>query len=472
MDKNQILEIISSMKSIVGILSTSQPVKFGKTNLGKPIYLIKPIKSILPPFWITYGGKLKGQIIIHFKFKEWNDTSLPFGETINVIGNVEEANLINTLIYHYNIERKEFKSLANKNPLEDLILRKDLTHLNIFSIDPLGCVDIDDALSIEDNKIGVHIAQPICFLTKDEIIERSKTAFSTLYCNSLNKNLWSNEITEKASLFVNQIKPAYSIIFTIENNKIVSIEHNASLIKNKLNTDYDNINYKNILDCKKMTEDLIGKEIDSHELVSYWMIKANEFIGNNFNNIPFRSQLNNNVSNLPSNLPKNISTIFSNFQKEGACYSYENDYHHSLDLTKYTHFTSPIRRMIDTIIHWNVTYKDFPEEKIIIDLDRINTLDKKTKKFHNQMNINTIIEKLPDEKETIGWIFSKLENKWMVYFEELGLVKVKVWDKKLDYLIDKKEYDKYIIGNSYEFKLFKKIGFLPSQKMLINLKNK
>ena len=94
--------------------------------------------------------------------------------------------------------------------------------------------------------------------------------------------------------------------------------------------------------------------------------------------------------------------------------------------------------MIDTIIHWNVTYKDFPEEKIIIDLDRINTLDKKTKKFHNQMNLNNIIKNLPDEKETIGWIFSKSENKWMVYFEELGLVKVKIWDKKLDYLIDKK----------------------------------
>ena len=36
MDKNQIIDLIKNMKSIVGILSTSQPIKFGKTKSGKP----------------------------------------------------------------------------------------------------------------------------------------------------------------------------------------------------------------------------------------------------------------------------------------------------------------------------------------------------------------------------------------------------------------------------------------------------
>ena len=111
MDKNQIIDLMKSMKNIVGILSTSQPVKFGKTKSGKPIYQIKPIKKILPPFWITYGGKLQGRIIISFKFKEWNDDSKsPFGEIIKVIGLVDDSNLFETLLTHYEIDRKPFKS--------------------------------------------------------------------------------------------------------------------------------------------------------------------------------------------------------------------------------------------------------------------------------------------------------------------------------------------------------------------------
>jgi exoribonuclease R len=300
--KQTLLDYFKVNNSFVGILSTSQQVKYGKTKAGKPIYQIHPLKKILPPFWITYGGKLTGRIIIQFKFKEWSeDSKLPFGEIISILGvysplGYEDTNLINVLLYHYQVERKPFvKKLPELNDFEKELVRKKLNDLTIFSIDPKGCIDIDDALSYEkisDNtyKVGVHIAQPICWLTKEEIIERSQKAISTLYLNNDaigNKNLWSDEITEKASLFVNQEKPAYSIIFTISDNKIISTESFPSIITNKLNTDYDNIEYPFIKDCKTLTEKIIGKEIDSHELVSHWMIMANQYIGSTFENIPF-----------------------------------------------------------------------------------------------------------------------------------------------------------------------------------------
>jgi hypothetical protein len=268
-NKEHIINIIKSMKNIVGILSTSQPVKFGKTKNGKPIYQIKPIKKILPPFWITYGGKLQGRIIISFKFKEWNDDSKsPFGEIIKVIGLVDESNLSETLLSHYEIDRKSFvKNELKLNDFESIIIRKDLKHLNIFSIDPKGCIDIDDALSyqeIEDKiYIGVHIAQPICWLKKQEIIDRYQIAFSTLYLNEeKNKNLWSDELTEKASLFVNQQKPAYTIMFTIQNNKVINIESFPSIIINKLNTCYEKINFPDIQKIVVAKISVVGNVID------------------------------------------------------------------------------------------------------------------------------------------------------------------------------------------------------------------
>jgi len=477
MDKEQCLLIIKEYTNIVGILSTAQQVKYGKTNNGKPIYQIKPIKSILPPFWITYGGKLQGKILINFKYKNWpDDSKLPFGEIIDIIGLADDNNLSKALLYHYQIHRKTFKNNCLLNDNESKIVRKDLRHLDIFSIDPKGCIDIDDALSLEikDDKIiiGVHIAQPICWLTKEDIIERSKTAFSTLYMeshmnttNSQNKNLWSEEITLNASLIEKKERSVYSILFEIQDNKIIFIESFPSTIINKLNTNYDDIDkYSNILKCKEITEKLIQKEIDSHELVSFWMVKANVYIGNTFDKIPFRVQDENKKEDIIIKVnDEKIQKIFDNLNLEGASYSYDKIKHSSLDLNKYTHFTSPIRRIIDTIIHWNITYNDNLE----IDLNIINKLDYKTKKFHRQLNLTNMIKDLPDEFETIGYLHSKNDNKFYVYFEEIGFSKVVLWSSKFNYL-EKKEInpDDYKIGEKYTFKICKKPGFMPSQKIL------
>ena len=56
--------------------------------------------------------------------------------------------------------------LKNKKAQDDLIdaiceqypMIENRTHLNIFSIDPEGCVDIDDAIGITNNAVSVYIA--------------------------------------------------------------------------------------------------------------------------------------------------------------------------------------------------------------------------------------------------------------------------------------------------------------------------
>ena len=137
-------------------------------------------------------------------------------------------------------------------------------------------------------------------------------------------------------------------------------------------------------------------------------------------------------------------------------------------MTKYTHFTSPIRRIIDTIIHWNITYND----SLIINLESVNSLDKKTKKFHQQINLNNIIDcKLIDNSEITGWLYSKNKNKCLVYFEELGFIKVKLWHEKFNYLFSIEDYDKYEIGKAYQFHINKINGILPNEKLNIYIKN-
>lgn len=456
--------LLNKDRLLVGIFSTSQQVKYGKTSSGKPIYMIKPIDKSLPSFWMTFGSHQKGKLVVLFKYSEklsTNKNTLPFGELYRIIGPATD-NLITALLYNHQIFRKDLKIKLTINPQELNIKRKDLTDLNIFSIDPKGCVDIDDALSIEkiNNKyiVGVHIAQPIYWLTKNDIIERYKCAFSTLYVEN-NIELWSKEIVMESSLIANKIRPAYSILFTIEDNKIINTESFPSMIINKLNTNYEEIDYPHIKELNILSEKILNKQLDSHELVAEWMVLTNNYIGKTFKNIPYRVQ---SISNNMDVSDNEIKKLFNNFSMESAEYSYDKEYHASLDLIKYTHFTSPIRRIIDTIIHYSITYNDTFD----IDIDRINFLDKQTKKFHRQIEFNKIVDNIKDF-DTIGWLYKKMNNIWLVYFKELGLVKVIVVDNKLAYLVKQEEYDKYIIGNSYPFKIYKKEGFLPSEKILI-----
>lgn len=448
-------------KLMVGLLSTSQQVKYGKTSNGKPIFQLNPLDYTLPNFWITYGGSLQGKLVIIFKFKEYKEGTLPFGEIYDIIGLATEENLTKALIYHYQINRKNFKLKDYKlNENEKTIIRKDLTYLNIFSIDPKGCIDIDDALSIEKidagYSVGVHIAQPICWLTKEDIIGRAEHAFSTLYSDK-NQELWSEEVVSNASLKAGDVKPAYSIIFTVKDNKIIKTESYPSTIINKLNTSYEEIDYPQIKELMDVTENILEKKLDSHELVSEWMILANNYIGKTFEHIPFRIQ-----KQSENKTTTEIHEIFKNLDMESAEYSFDQDHHHSLGLNKYTHFTSPIRRIIDTIIHYSITYG----EKININIDKINYLDKQTKKFHRQIKLNELIKNI-EEGDMDGWIYKKDNNKWMVYFKELGLMKVRVVDDKLAYLLSQEKINEYIIGCKYNFKLHKKIGFTPKEKILI-----
>lgn len=448
-------------KLIVGILSTSQQVKYGKTTNGKPIFQINPLDCKLPNFWITYGGSLKGKIVLIFKFKEYKEGTLPFAEIYDIIGLATEENLTKALIFHYEVNRKNFKLSEYKlNDNEKNINRKDLSHLNVFSIDPKGCIDIDDALSIEmiddGYSIGVHIAQPICWLTKEDILCRAENAFSTLYSNK-NQELWSDDIVSKSSLISNQSKPAYSIIFIVKDNKIIKTESFPSTIINKLNTCYEEIDYPQIQELLNISEHILGKKLDSHTLVSEWMVLANNYIGKTFEDIPFRIQ-----KQSENKVTTEINEIFKNLDMESAEYSFDLEYHHSLGLNKYTHFTSPIRRIIDTMIHYSITYN----EKIEINIRKLNFLDKQTKKFHRQIKLNELIKTIEDG-EMDGWIYKKEHNKWMVYFKELGLMKVRVVDDKLAYLLSEEKMNQYSIGSNYKFKIYKKPGFTPKEKILI-----
>jgi hypothetical protein len=389
---------------------------------------------------------------------------------------MNDNNLIITLQYINKIYRKKINIELNINPLEKLINRIKINKL-IFSIDPINCNDIDDAISFEEYNdiyiIGIYIAQPIYYLSQQIIEERIQTAFSTLYSEPYekNNNLWGNLITEKSSLLKDLERPVYSIIFYINKNlEIIKIENYPALIINNIQTNYDEcLNYSIIKDFYNFTINLSkNSNLDTHQLISYWMIKTNNYIGQINNKIPKRVMKKIDILE-NKNIDEEIKEIFTNRICEKAYYSLTDNYHYNLDIFDYTHFTSPIRRIMDTIIHWYLTYNYFE-----IDIEKINLLDKQTQKYNNTIKLLNIIDDINDinDNELYGWIYKKSidKNIWTVYFKQLGFQKVKIWDNKFSYLINDEIINKINnikIGNKYLFKIYKKNGFLPQDKFLI-----
>ena len=478
----------------VGYFSTSQQVTYGKNKSGKTIYQVIALnnKNNESSFYlVAYGNKIKGKLLIVFNIiNEKNDsqsnalplhTLLPRGEIIDIIGHMNKDNLIITLKYIYNVFCRPlyFKELSI-NTLESTIKRRfiDLPEKKqIFSIDPEETNDIDDALSFEEYDshyiVGVYIAQPIYYLTQELIEIHSKKAFSTLYNNgySKNNNLWGDKITLASSLIPNEERPAYAIFYYIDKKyNFIKIENYPVIIINKIKTNYDNcLNYDFIQNLYNLTNNLYNIN-NTHELVSYWMVKTNNHIGLNYKlpNRVIKKNIENNLENFDVN--DDIKNIFIN---SSAYYSLSENYHEILDKYNYIHFTSPIRRIIDTLNHWSITY-NIPFTDFNINIDDINKLDKQTKKYHNNIKLLEAIDKLSNETIFDGWIYKnnwkKSLNKISVYFKELGFLKVELLNNKFNYLINyfiENKFNEIKVGNKYKFKILKKEGFLPKDKLVI-----
>ena len=453
----------------IGYISTSDQVIYGKNKSGHNIYkafIYNDNSNCL----VSYGGKLKGKILLILNINGVYN-NLPQGNIIDVIGLMNDENLYITLQYIYNIFRKKLSYKYDINKYE-FNLNRIFIDNTIFSIDPINSLDIDDAISYQHyddyDIVNIYIAQPIYYLTEEILMNRTKIAFSTLYYNKIN-NLWGNEITFLSSLLVNEKRPAYCISFKYINNDII-IESYPCFIINKIQTNYDEcLNYPIINDFYIFTKKITNIN-DTHELISYWMILTNNYIGNNFK-VPNRVIKSHKILDF-NNVENDIKDIFINYLSDKAKYSLDENYHCKLDKYNYTHFTSPIRRIIDTIIHWCITYNiNFINliNKYNITLDDINILDKNTKKFHNDIKLLDKINNLNNENDFYGWIYSNNKNIWTVYFKELGFQKVKIWHKKLDSIIDKTIYSNIKIGNKLKFKVYIKNGFLIRDKILIVL---
>jgi exosome complex exonuclease DIS3/RRP44 len=478
------------MSIIYGIIEINNKTSFGTRN-EKRFY---PHDKSLPMFYVP-TKKPFNTINLYCaikmdkveKDKHYGIVEKYIGEVGDINSELEYLKCIATNNWKGNSKFKLDEYFHDNTPD-----RKNLTHLNTYSIDPKGCIDIDDALSIEIidkdiTKVYVHIADVASFINPNSDLDLEiRKRKESVYLQKFQVNMIPDKLSiGNISLIEGKNSRAFTLELTYKNNRLESYIFYKSLINVK------NMNYE---DCqklinKKKNDDLVNlynlgrilyeekfstnTNYDTHHLVEIFMIIANVCAATQikkYNGAIFRKQ--------DKNYEKIIQNILIDFNP--AVYTNINDsslIHDTLNEEIYTHFTSPMRRYIDIIVHrilsnkycgttFEIDYDSNNNKEFINELNREHKIIKKVS-LTSQLYTNIFSPEFKECDNYKGIIVGFNENKIKVYVKEIGILSVKLFDKKLSGLFEYSiNNDKY---NLFDKENNKEICYMLNQEVDIKI---
>lgn len=314
---------------------------------------------------------------------------------------------------------------------------KDLTYLDTFNVDPTQSKDFDDAVSIDpsNNKIYIHIVDAHNQIKPNsyEDINAFKHAF-TLYLAEYNQNMLPNYLAEHGlSLIKGQMRQTITVEFDIDpiSQKVVRYYIYKSIIQIKKRYDYKEFEgvLKNIpfltnfyktwkrstfnISHLKLNIDENGElynycleenNDDSHKMIETLMILTNLTISKHVK-IPqrYHSKIEGQLELTEYTGNPTIDAILTIKKYRPAIYDFENEGHFGLNLDTYTHFTSPIRRYFDIVIHRLLAGTKYNNLEEI--LDHINKSERQIDK----------LVKLYEQLKIMGFLEKHMNNQWNAY---------------------------------------------------------
>lgn len=349
----------------------------------------------------------------------------------------------------------------NKTIIENALFTdeyKDLSHLETFNVDPVNSKDFDDAISLdeENNKIYIHIVDAHEQIVASSSIDINAFLSSfTLYLPEHIENILPKEYSEfKLSLIKNEERKTITFEYLIdpESQNIVSykIYKSSIVIKNRYNYDefneiINNNKYPKLIafyeKWKKKTLNIPhlrlkihpetgkmnGYSLETnndvaHKIIETLMILTNITVSKHIpDKIPQRYHSKIKSEFVLENYFDNeiINAIFSIKQYRPAIYDATKSGHFGLGVDSYTHFTSPIRRYFDVIVHRLLSGVEYENlDNILQYINRREVYIEKLVKLYETLKILSFLESQMT-KIWKGYIIHKKSGGYMVLLEEL-----------------------------------------------------
>ena len=394
-------------------------------------------------------------------------------------------------------------------PDEDLefdsvkIERKDLTHLTCFAIDNSYSSDADDAISIDGDRVWIHIADVASFVDVDSDLDMfARKRASNLYLPDQILHMLSPSLSEACSLGANELSNAISIGFMLNEFEVNDIQIHMSQVKvtkmsyeradkeissnnslaalnqiaksHKAHRDANGaiqLNLPNVDIKLKDKEVLIFPQEDSEsrELVSEMMILAGraiaEFSVENSISMPYLSQ---EPGNFSDEIINNINKLSPSKAFEAARgfnrskLSVKHSLHSGLGLEAYLRVTSPMRRYLDLLVQQQLV-RYLSKSDLLNDSDikerikAVNTSMSKVNKATRQSveHYRCVYFRQNPKWEGEGIIVETKGQKAFVLIPELAMITQVKFKSKVD--LEEKIKLKVISTNLYE----RSIDFKP-----------
>lgn len=450
---NKVIKTNIKQKWIFGQIEITDRVIQSFNSKKNPYYKFIPFDKCYPHFLVAVNKKIKkiGKYYIYIKYDRWQKT-LPYGQCKKIVGPQGDENTeYERLLYKYKINQRPKKiDIKQTSNIWDIVDKDEVSHYkdykNIFTlaIDPKGCQDIDDALSYEYNSsqkqhnVTIHIADVSYWVEKLNLYKYLKDFF-TVYCPHRKFNLFPDILSDNLmSLKRGKDRLALSLNITLDNNfNILSTEIHNSIVKLNKTLSYEKANniIKNkgdkrltaLFDISKTLYDNATEDFDTHNMIENFMIFANEKVAkwliDNKSNSYMRTHndTKQKIDISTIDICDKTKKFLRIFQMECAKYvkytpgTNTSYYHYGLELETYTHFTSPIRRVIDILVHMDIKKILYKKQYPDLVFPEINEFQKNTKRMHRDMEIIKMINNDLTEDIVQGYVIDYDTNQLSIY---------------------------------------------------------
>ena len=464
-------------KEIPAILLLAGQKTYGRTKSKVPIYKCVPNDPELLPMLVPYKMKTMGFTKVFSNLyvlikpdetkEEKKDETKKEGILSNVIGPTDDVNAF----YEYQIICKNLnisltaltKILIRQKITPELIVNdawiakyqiRDKRNTNVYTIDPAGCKDFDDAFSIYQKNNGetiltIYIANVPVILDTLELWNQLSKRVATIYLPNTKRPMLPPILSEGlCSLKAGQDRVTFAMEFSLSvcgvmtylthYNCLVNVRRNfvceeKALLQNEdyqlLKRMFSNCNNSHRADC----------HVDSHEIVESMMIGMNAQSAalliqkqcGIFRTVTKKEGLKiYDTINSPKNDQEENDAIqkhIYNWKCMHGQYVMFNSsdttaFHHAtLNLDAYAHVTSPIRRLVDVVNMSHLCLANAPffnERCTAAWLNQLNEQMTAIRRVQNTCNLLDKITNTPfiTDEEFDGHVFD--EN--MVYIPKLN----------------------------------------------------
>jgi len=359
----------------------------------------------------------------------------------------------------------------------------DYTFLDVFSIDPIGCTDADDAFSIykhnEEVFLVIHIANPTEFIEINDLpFENATQLINSRYpilTNSI--HLFDYEITQRCSLQPNEINNSTANPISIRyqifpDGRITFIDVNISnvILSNRLTLSYEkaghlarkmlNKDFNTLFSLLPVYPNKINTNNEISIVLGFGYFISDILINNRGGKINesmyhFRpdadyTEIEMDLNSLPTIKMKSMIEQFAiltntelsiELSSHGFCSLFRNKEQHDrvakyeqtcrghddLKVICYSHITSPLRRISDLIIHYDIKrYLLFKQTNVKIPspwttnieemLDRINTTTSYLNMLGKYMKKYLFIEWLHNNKSEVDFAYGFIRRNNILSF--------------------------------------------------------